>query len=410
MTIEIRVTAPEELRAAADVFRGALLFPPSTDEEWARPDLVESWTAGHSISAWDGAVCVGHASAFHLDTVVPGGATVATAGVTRVGVLQTHTRRGVLTASMQRLLHDSVDQGKVLASLRASEAVIYQRFGFAVAGESWSIEIDRRRGVRVAAPLAPGSIRMLAAHEVVDTVSEIHARVGLDRPGAIIRPHWMHVRYLADVVAAGKAAYAIVHTSADGLDDGWAAYSLDWPEVFADDSGGNCDVSDLWGASPGVELALWKFILELDLVDRVRAEERPGDDAIRFALDNQRRYLSRNRYDEQWLRLLDVHASLAARTYGPAASAVTIAVTDPMFPQNNGCWRVSAEGAERVRVGAEAADLETDINGISAAYLGGTAWHDLLVGGQVQQQRAGAVADADALFASRPLPRCGSFF
>ena len=110
---------------------------------------------------------------------------------------------------------------------------------------------------------------------LVDTVSEIHARVGLDRPGAIIRPHWMHVRYLADVVAAGKAAYAIVHTSADGLDDGWAAYSLDWPEVFADDSGGNCDVSDLWGASPGVELALWKFILELDLVDRVRAEERP---------------------------------------------------------------------------------------------------------------------------------------
>ena len=410
MTIEIRVTAPDEYRAAADVFRGALLFPPSTDEDWAKPDLVASWAEGHWISAWDGTTCVGHFGAFHLHTVVPGGATLPTAGVTRVGVRPTHRRRGLLTTAMQRVLHDAVEQGKVLASLRASEAVIYQRFGFAVAGESWSIEIDLRRGARVVAPVAPGSIRLLATHEVLDTISEIHSRVGLDRPGAIVRPRWMHQRYLGDVLAGDKAAYAIVHTSADGIDDGWAAYSLEWPEVFADHSGGNCEVADVWAANPSVELALWKFILELDLVERVRAEERPGDDAVKFALDNQRRYLTRGRHDEQWLRLLDVNAALAARSYGPGASAVTIAVTDPLFPQNNGSWRVSADGAERVQAGPEAADLVTDINGISATYMGGTAWHDLLVAGQVEQRRPGAVVAADVLFASRPLPRCGSFF
>jgi predicted acetyltransferase len=311
---------------------------------------------------------------------------------------------------MQRLLRDAVDQGKVLSTLRASEAVIYQRFGFAVAGETWSIEIDRPHELRITAPTAPGTLRLLGRGEILDVVAEIHARVGLDRPGAIVRPLWMHRRYLEDALGCEKAAYVVVHTAPDGTDDGWAQYSLEWPEAFAAHAGGRCEVDDVWGSSPEVELALWQFILQLDLIDRVRASERPSDDVLKFALDNQRRYASSGRLDEQWLRLLDVGAALTARTYGAAAAAVTIAVTDELLPGNSGSWRVSAAGAERVSVAAESADLVTDINGLSAAYLGGTAWHDLLVGGRVCQQRQGAIATADLLFASRPLPRCGSFF
>jgi predicted acetyltransferase len=202
----------------------------------------------------------------------------------------------------------------------------------------------------------------------------------------------------------------VVHTAPDGTDDGWAQYSLDWPEPFAVHVGGNCEVDDIWGAGPEVELALWQYILQLDLIHRVRADERPGDDHLKFAVDDQRRYVSCGRFDEQWLRLLDVDTALRARTYGAAAGEVTIAVTDELFPANTGTWRIAADGAERRPVDADEADLVTDINGISATYLGGTAWHDLLVGGRVRQQRPDAVAIADLLFASRPLPRCGSFF
>lgn len=408
--IAIRVTTPDEWRAAADVFRAALLNAPSTDDDWAKPGAEEAWAGGLSISAWDGPTCVGHAAAFHFTTVVPGGATLPTAGVTRVGVRQTHTRRGVLTRSMHRLLLDSAAQGKALASLRASEAVIYSRYGFSVAGETWDIEIDRRRGARLVAPTAPGSIRFLERVDTLATVSEVHARVGLDRPGAIVRPHWMHQRLLADAIAPDKACYAIVHTNPDGVDDGWACYSLDWPENFGEHVGGCCTVNDLWGASPAVELALWKFVLELDLLDTVRAEERPGDDAVRFALDNSRAYRSKVRTDEQWLRLLDVHAALTARTYNAALGSVVVAVSDPLFEGNNGVWRISAEGAQRLPAGTDGCDLATTINGISAAYMGGTAWHDLWVAGHVEQLQAGAVATADLLFSSRPLPRCGTFF
>ena len=66
MSIEFRRTHPDERRAAADVFRTALLFPPSSDDDWAKPYRVASWVDSLSISAWDGTQCVGHASAFPL--------------------------------------------------------------------------------------------------------------------------------------------------------------------------------------------------------------------------------------------------------------------------------------------------------------------------------------------------------
>ena len=410
MSIEFRRTQPDERRAAADVFRTALLFPPSSDDDWAKPHLVASWIDFLSISAWDGTQCVGHAGAFPFVTAIPGGARLSTAGVSRVGVRQTHTRRGVLTTAMHQLLHDAVDAGMALASLRASEAVIYERFGFAIAGESWEIEIDRRAGARVVAQVAAGSIRILDRADTLATVAEVHERVGFDRPGAIGRPMWMHERYLEDALGMEKAAYVIVHTNTDGVDDGWAQYTLEWLDSSVEHVGGKCAVADVWGASPSVELALWKFILELDLIDVVQAAERPLDDAVRFGMRNQRHYRSLLRHDEQWLRLLDVNAALSARTYGPTRATVTIAITDPLLPANCGTWHVSSAGAQRSALSAEKADLVTSINGVSAAFLGGTAWHDLWVAGVVQQQRAGALMEADVLFASRPLPRCGSFF
>jgi predicted acetyltransferase len=412
MSIEIRNTQQADWRAAADTFRAALLSAPQTDEEWGKEDLPASWEGSLSVSAWDGTRCVGHAAGLRLQTLVPGGAVVALSGVTRVGVQQTHTRQGILTRLMERLLREAREEGAVLAGLRANEATIYSRFGFAVAGDSCDIEIDCRCGVRVAAQVAPGTIRILARDEILATIAAVHERVGLDRPGAIVRPAWMQQRYLTNALGTAKAAFVIVHADEHGVDDGWAQYSTDWPELFGQELvGGVCHVDDVWGATPQVELALWKFILDLDLVDTVRAGERPVDDVVRFGLDNARAYAVKLRSDEQWLRLLDVGAAMSARTFNAAVGAVTIAITDPLFPDNDGAWRVTAEGAERVlSASAATVDLVTDVNGLAAAYMGGTAWYELAFAGKVSEHVPGAVAVADALFASRPLPRCGSFY
>ena len=72
---------------------------------------------------WDGDRIVGGAGAFPFELTSPGGV-VDCAGVTVVGVLPTHRRRGILTAMMRAQLEDIRERGEPVAALWASEEVI----------------------------------------------------------------------------------------------------------------------------------------------------------------------------------------------------------------------------------------------------------------------------------------------
>lgn len=400
---EVRVTTPDEWRIACDTMRAALLSGPVSDEVWAKSGA--GWEDHLSYTAWAGDRCVGHAGAFRFDTVVPGGARVATAGVTRVGVLPTATRHGLLSRMMRDLLVAARAEGRVLASLRASEAVIYRRFGFGVAADSLSVRVDTRRA-RPVTGAAPGSVRVLQRSEILGVVPAIYDRV-ISRPGAITRPAFLWERYLDDALTGDKAGNVVVHTSVDGVDDGFAHYTVAWHEEPFIDTYGVGEVHDVFGATPAVELALWEFLVGIDLIRHYDVEERPLDDPMRLAVRDRRACETRQRFDEQWLRLLDVESCLAARTYRPGPS-VTIAVQDPWFEDNDDVFEVGSHGAAR-RGRSTPADLTVEIDVLSAAYLGTVSWSELAAVGRVAGD-AEAVARADDLFASRPLAWCGSFF
>lgn len=399
MSIDFRITAPDEWRAASDVMAQALHAAPVTDEQW--PDREPSWAGSHSMSAWDGDRCVGHGGHYFFDTIVPGGEIVATAGVTRVGVLPTRTRRGILTEIMSRLLHDAHDQQRPLASLRASEAVIYNRFGFGVAGEAMDYELVRPRlrdGVGIT-----GSIEFVGPADVLDVVPPLYDRIAFNRPGVISRPEWMWRRYLEEFLAGGKSHYVVLHRNADGEPDGYADYSTEWPES---EPKATAEVADLWGADPEVEAALWRFIVDVDLIQTIKVSERPLDDLVKSFLVDRRALRVKNVWDEQWIRLVDVGDALRARSYN-SDEALTIGVTDRTLPFNSGTWQI-ADG--KVEKGDGAADLDVDISALGATYLGATSWFELAATPAVTVNSADAVARADRLFAHRPLPRCGSFF
>src|SRR5262245_18307690 len=83
--------------------------------------------ASRSIGAVERTEVVGTVAAWPTDMVMPGGARVAAAAVTGVGVLPTHTRQGILTNLMRTQLDDAVEQGLPVAILYASESIIYGR-------------------------------------------------------------------------------------------------------------------------------------------------------------------------------------------------------------------------------------------------------------------------------------------
>ena len=293
----------------------------------------------------------------------------------------------------------------MLAGLRASEAVIYRRFGFGVAGEAASIRI-RARAARPVHGARSGTMRLLQKDEIVAILPDLYERCARRRAGSMSRPRWYLDRGLEDVMGGTKPTFVAVHVDPSGTMDGYVKYAIAWDESENDDTGRGM-VHDLFGADATVERDLWAYLLGIDLIDEWRAEERPIDEAIRFALADMRAHRVREVWDEQWLRLLDVDAALRSRTYRPYDQSVVIGVRDPWFSDNVGAWRVEPSGAKRTDA---APDLEVAIDTMSAGYLGGTTWRELADAGQVDVHRADAVDDADSLFAEYPAPFCGSFY
>jgi predicted acetyltransferase len=402
VNVDVRVTQPDEYRSAADVFCIALMLTPPSDDEWER--IRPSWDEMPSWTAWDGDRCVGHAGQFLVDTTVPGGVRLPTGAVSRVGVLPSHRRQGLASALMHALVRDASQRGLALMSLRASEASIYERFGFGPAGDYVEAELDptRARPLRGA---APGWFRILDPDDVLMTVMPIYERFAHRRPGCITRPASFWRRLFRAAIERSSPTFVAVHTDADGIDDGYVLYSTAWAD--GDDGGGVGQVHELFAADDAAELALWSYVSDVDLVRVWKLHERPVDDLVRRAARDPRAYRTRRVEDEQWLRIVDVELALAVRTYGHVTGSVNVQVTDPLVPGNDGTWRISPAGAMRTH---EPAHLVTDVVGLSTVYLGGPSWSEAAAIGLVEARHPDALDVADALFATRPLPWCGTFF
>lgn len=357
------------------------------------------------LCAWEDGQCVGEAGSIALDLTVPGGARLTATGLTRVSVAPTHLDRGLHAELIERLLTDAQRDGFVAASTRADEEAVFGQHGFGIAGDTCSVTIDPRRARPIHRP-AEGSVRLLDADELATVLPELYDRCARHRAGTVSRNDAMWQRRLQQHTDGGGPTLIAVHENSVNA-DGYVRY-----ELPAEDPGGPVSsrvgtVIELFGTDAAVERALWDHVLSIEHVDEWRAEHRPVDDPLRLAAANPRAVRLWGRSDEHWLRLLDVDVAIGARSYGPTDRSVTIQVRDPLFSSNSGTWRIDSYGSFRSHNEPE---LVADVSALSAAYLGGTSWRELLEAGRVLERRSGAVGDADALFAHRPAPFCGTSF
>jgi predicted acetyltransferase len=388
------------------MFAATLHRPPVDEETWPRAAALYSPGRTFGVHA-DGAL-VATAASFPSELAVPGGAVLPMAAVTRVGVRADHTRRGLLTAMMRALLDDAAKRGEPVASLRASEARIYGRFGYGVA--------TRGRGVRVRAgrncfrPTAPqgGSVRLLARDETVSVLRKVHDVLALRRTGGITRPEGWWSTTLSRRLEERQHVLAAVHTGADG-DDGFAVAVLaDPPGPFAERT---LEITDLHAVDVTATAGLWRFLLGVDLVGVVQADLRPLDEPLELLLADPRACATTGVQDETWLRLVDVPAALAARAFRPA-QPVLIAVHDPLRETNAGVYRIADGAAERVGPlgGPVHPELECEVDALAMAYLGDRLPSQLAAAGWWQVHDPAALVRADAAFTTAERPWCGTFF
>ena len=386
----------------------------------AMDEYLVTFERQRSLAAFDGEDIVGTAVAYSFRMTIPGGMT-SVGGVSSVSVLPTYRRRGIMSALMRRQLADIRKQGEAVAALFTSEPGIYGRFGYGCASEQ--LRVLFRRGesqLRPPASAAQGSASGPAAVRAAEPqlarpeLAQVYDMVLPWRPGMMARDERWWTSALADpewgrcgsaplraVVAEdtfGPRGYALYRAEPDWGEDGVAA--------------GTLVIRELVSADPVATAALWTDLLSRDLIGEVHAPLRPVDDPVLQLLADRRRaraYLT----DGLWVRLTDVPAALARRTYSRDLDVV-IDVTDELIPANSGRWRLQAGGLSGPAARCERADAPADIalgvQALGGAYLGGTRLGALAAAGQVAELRPGALAALCAAMSWDPAPWCPVMF
>ena len=394
MAIEIRPCASlDEFRAAVGAIGHYFGHPPTSDEGMERFARLLGIERMHA--AFDGDTIVGGAGAFAYEMSVPGGATVPTAGVSVVGVLPTHRRRGVLTQLMHAQLADARARGDALAYLWASEGRIYGRFGYGLASRAGEMSLSRDRVAFADSFTARGSFRLVALEEAAQLFPSLYEQAMRQRPGLFRRSDaWWTERRLRDGDQQPKNRVVL---ELDGKPAGYALYTVkqEWEHGS---STGTMTIIEAVAPEPEAARELWRWLLDFDWTSKIVADLLPLDHEL-FQLLAEPRRMQFEVSDGMWVRILDVGAALNARTFGEGEVMLEIA--------GEGTWRISADGAEQV---SGDGDIQLDIAQLGSVYLGGVTFGQLRRASRITERVSGAVERADALFSTAVEPWCAEIF
>jgi predicted acetyltransferase len=413
MSIEIRTIRPDdELLSWLDAQTTAFLER-GVDIAKVAEEVREHWDFSRIWGAVEGNRVVGTTRTYATELTVPGNRGVKASAVTQVAVRPTHRRRGLLRAMLDAEHAAARDRGEIVSILFASESGIYGRFGYGVATQTadWSID-TRETAFTDAAGGLTGSVELLDIDEAaMDRARAIYEAARRVQPGEIWR---RPITWKSDFGLAGRAwgetwkGFLAVHRGADGELDGYARYQAEskWENHQLH---GTATVNDLHALNRDAEVALLRFLFDIDLVRTVRLEARTPTERLPWFLTNPRAAHVGDSGQGMWLRLHDIAAALEARSYESAGSVVLEVLAGGTERPARVALEAGPDGARAVPTG-RAAELTIDAASLGAAYLGGSRLRDAVLARGADEHRAGALAEADRLLACRDAPWSSTFF
>jgi len=320
------------------------------------------------------------------ELTVPGGTTIPSCAISGVTVAPTHRRKGIARAMLEGELRAAHAAGIPMAMLTVSESPLYGRYGFApaAAGASWRIETRRAGWI---GPHPAGRIDFIGRERVRELLPALHERVRHLRPGEIEVPgsHWDGFAGTNPAAEKTGEKRAVQYADPEGEVRGVAVYAV--RENHDDFTKGTVEVHYLLAETDDAYAALWRFLLELDLVAEVHAGELSVDEPLLWMIADQRA-ASVSVRDHQYVRILDMVAALETRRYGSAGSVV-LDVSDPLgFTAGRHLLEVDDHGAGTVRTleqgeTVDAVTVSLGIAELSATYLGGVSLATLAAAGRV---------------------------
>ncbi|TQJ31628.1 GNAT family N-acetyltransferase [Microbacterium sp. SLBN-146] len=341
---------------------------------------------------------------------MPGDRDIPACAISAVTVAPTHRRRGIARALLEGELRAAHAARAPIAMLTVSESTLYGRYGFAPAAASaeWVIDIKRAAWT---GPTPAGRVDFIAKERARELLSVVHERVRRSVPGEIDIPagHWDTIAGTRPDAVKPEAKRAVQYADASGEVRGIAVYSV--TENEADYTKSTVTLTYLLAETDEAYAALWRFFIEMDLIGELRASELSVDEPLLWMLSDQRAAVVTVR-DHQYVRVLDVPATLEARTFGAPGSLV-LDVSDPL-DLAGGRFRLDVGDDLTARVeridsddATEGAVVALGIQELSAISLGGVSVATLAAAGRISTTDA---ALATRMFAGTRAPRLSIWY
>ncbi len=408
MSIDVRTAKKSEWEQFFTTLNDAFSGDPVVEDDSRFQNILEQKRMLVAVEKKD---IVGATATFSFNLRVPG-ADVPAGGVTMVGVLPTHRRRGILRSMVKAQFEDSKKQKEPIAILWASEGAIYSNFGYGMATRHAAMDIEREHTVLRTPPVPDARSVLLSRDEALKVLPDVYERMRPGIPGLFERSaEWWKVHRFYDPPhrrhGAGPMTFVLIEVA--GRPEAYAIYSVRQKWSADGISASTLEVTEDAATDSRAHLELWRYLFGVDLVARFRSSWLPVDHPLTWALREPRRLRMRVQ-DGLWLRVIDLPEALSRRAY-LADGTLVFEVTDALLEENSGVWAVDAnDGRATVESTKEAPDLSVGIEDLGAAYLGGASFTELSRAGRVIERTPGALLRADTMWRWSPSPWCPELF
>ncbi|WP_433713324.1 GNAT family N-acetyltransferase [Nocardia sp. CA-084685] len=353
-----------------------------------------------AIVAIDGGRVVGHARSTRMTLTVPGERAAEACGIAGVAVAPTHRRRGILRAIYTEQHRRTEAAGLPLTIFTASQGAIYGRFGYGPTIRQNAVSIDRRFVEFLPSAPDPGGVVLSTMGDAGEAVRAIYDRWRRLVPGAQARPEARWQMDLADSPAfrdGGTELFAFLHP------DGYVLYRYHRRE-----QGKTAVVEEMRAVTSEAQIALWRALFGLELCSHVEAAITDND-PLPYLLTDHRLVRTKARFDDLWLRLMDVPAALTARSYLRDLDVV-LAVQDP-FRHAGGTFALTVrDGIAECTPTTRPPDFELGIDVLASLYLGAYPARVFAAANRLQAKDTGQLRDLDEAFGAQRDAVLGWFF
>ncbi|MGI9616149.1 MAG: GNAT family N-acetyltransferase [Acidimicrobiales bacterium] len=327
------------------------------------------------------------------------GRPMAFGGVSGVATRPDYRRRGLVRRLMTDATATMRDQGQPIAGLWASQAAIYQRYGYSISSYRRSYRIDSADIVFHDGDSGNGDVRWLDAESAFDEVRALYISFVADRIGYLHRSRALWSFGVMDAPDEdGPVSVGLSHDS-NGKPNGYVVYTLRADRVDNPARAQELRIRDLVWLDLDAYRSLWSFVASHDLVGRVTWPDAPVDDPAEELLAEPRML---NIRDEEgtWVRIVDVAPALAGRGYLSAGHGSIEVFGDDLAPWNNGKYSIETDGGEASveRLGSsDTVDATLSVKALGSLFTGMRS---------VQRLRSWGLIDAD----DDAMDRLGSLF